>query len=824
MTVLQKPIDKTLLRRARGAAAMPLDQFFHVLTHVEPPAFIEKCLSDEAHQKETERSRGQQRKTTCQSNVANTTKPSMVGRVRGGEAQNAQENRVNRSIARYKAFLVHNAASRFSEKASTIKQLLRDRLSGDVYGTWFASMELESCMDGIVHASVPMRFVRSWIQTHYSEILLACCQTEFHGAVSVEIKVQQDSSPQRPGAKNGSRLIVDNSGHRRCEELHGSPLDPRYTFESFIVGSANELARMIAFDTVSAVVDRRLFRNPLFIRGAKGLGKTHLLHAMAWEAKRRNSDMRALYLNAERFRQYFIASLRRQEPLEFLNAAGSVEILLIDDLEFVHGGQTTEALHHIVELTRSGACQLVVASRLGPSDLMQFNQSLQEQLASGVMVELRGFDHDLRQRILNYRFESRRAFDRNFVVQRKALEILAKGLTGHGHELDHAIRRVLWLPRVGKPLTTKIAEQIIGQALEEIEPRTIRVAEVLKHVALHFNIGEMDVVSRSRHRAIGRARDIVIYLVRQLTVKTLAEIGRRMGGRDHATVFRAIRRVSLSMRQNPQLERDVEVLKNKIRYGAALEGERERGSSHTAHGAATLLGALPRSGWGEPRINLVESECAQGRVGKRVVSFGREQNHGAVAACGQGAVQVGVVSEIRGSALEVEIFEIAGSIKWFDASKGYGFIVPDNGLADVLLHVTCLRAGGYQTAREGARVLCQVLKRPRGLQAFRILGMDESTAIHPSQLPHRTHWVVSAESGWERAECKWFNRVRGFGFLRRELGEPDVFVHLETLRRFGFTALRPGDILEVKWGRGSKGCMAAELRPVRQLMERAEES
>ena len=160
------------------------------------------------------------------------------------------------------------------------------------------------------------------------------------------------------------------------------------------------------------------------------------------------------------------------------------------------------------------------------------------------------------------------------------------------------------------------------------------------------------------------------------------------------------------------------------------------------------------------------------------------------------------------------LVEISGVIKWFDASKGYGFIVPDNGSPDVLLHVTVLRRDGYQTAYEGARLVVECVQRAKGYQAFRIVSMDESTAVHPAQMPlPRTHVTVTPTSGLERAQVKWFNRLRGFGFLTRGEGTPDIFVHMETLRRFGLAELRPGQTVLVRFGPGPKGLMAAEVRP-----------
>ena len=180
--------------------------------------------------------------------------------------------------------------------------------------------------------------------------------------------------------------------------------------------------------------------------------------------------------------------------------------------------------------------------------------------------------------------------------------------------------------------------------------------------------------------------------------------------------------------------------------------------------------------------------------------------------------QVIELGQVAAEERPLDLVEIAGRIKWFDVAKGYGFIVPDGGGGDILLHVTVLRRDGYKNAPEGSRVVCEAHHRSKGMQVFRVLSLDESTAIHPAMQPSRTHVNVVPTSGYEIAIVKWFNRVRGFGFLTRGEGTEDIFVHMETLRKFGIMDLKPGDSLLVRFGPGSKGLMAAEVRPLETAM------
>jgi chromosomal replication initiator protein len=458
--------------------------------------------------------------------------------------------------------------------------MLRARLGDDIFLSWFHALEFESFEAQTVKVSVPVKFLRTWIQSHYAEDLLACCRAEFKGAEKVEVVLrtpgaQANARPQEGqpaavsepvnGARNGAHT---ENGHRgpaiiapvpagrtSVGGFEGSPLDPRYTFESFVVGASNRMAHAGATQVAETALGEAPGFNPLYIHSAVGLGKTHLLHAIAWEVKRRAPNAQVLYLTAERFRYQFVEALRSQDPMAFKEKFRQINILLIDDLEFMHGERTEQEFDHIIHSLLDGGKQVVVASARAPNHIEKLNERMRSRLQRGLVTEVGPLDHDLRLKVLEKRLAEKRANDPSFTLSRDILTLLSERLTESGRELEGAITRLYatW-QYMRTSITPDVAETVIRDLVQGLEPRRIKIEDILRIISRHFGVSKGDLLSQRRHRSVVWPRQIGMYLAKQLTARSLPEIGRRFGNRDHTTVLHAIRKIEGELSGNPRLK------------------------------------------------------------------------------------------------------------------------------------------------------------------------------------------------------------------------------------------------------------------------------
>jgi chromosomal replication initiator protein len=470
-------------------------------------------------------------------------------------------------------------------RGQKVRSMLRARLGDDIFSSWFNSMEFESFDGTMVRVSVPVKFLRNWIQSHYADELLTCCAAEFAGSERVDVVLRQPGgAPVRPQAETGVRETSSGNGcqpdalagsrpsalrsapallgRTQVGGFEGSPLDPRYTFESFVVGAANRMAHAGATQVAETVLTESRGFNPLFIHASVGLGKTHLLHAVAWEVKRRAPHAQVLYLTAERFRYQFVEALRNQDALAFKDKFRFINMLLIDDLEFLHGQQTEQEFDHIVNSLLDGGRQLVVASARAPNHIEKLNDRMRSRLQRGLVTEIASPDYELRLRIIEKRIQEKRQFDPSFELTRDIAELLAERLTESGRELEGAVTRLhaTW-QYMRTPISLDIAETIIRDLVHGIEPRRIKIEDILKVVSRHFGVSKGDILSQRRHRSVVWPRQIGMYLAKQLTSRSLPEIGRRFGNRDHTTVLHAIRKIEGEIGGNPRLRDEIEDLK-----------------------------------------------------------------------------------------------------------------------------------------------------------------------------------------------------------------------------------------------------------------------
>jgi chromosomal replication initiator protein len=321
----------------------------------------------------------------------------------------------------------------------------------------------------------------------------------------------------------------------------------------------------VAKQVAASVLDEPRQFNPLYLHSPVGLGKTHLLHAIAWDVKRRLPRAQVLYLTAERFRYQFVEAVRSQDAMAFKEKFRAIDILLIDDLEFMQGEKTEQEFEHIINALLDGGKQVVVASARPPGQLDRLNDRMRSRMQRGLITEIGEFDEELRLKILERRVQEKHATDPHFELAEPILKLLADRLTENGRELEGAVNRLYltWqLTRV--PITIEVVEGIIRDLVLGIEPKRIKVEDILRIVSRHFAVPKAEILSDRRHRSVVRPRQIGMYLAKQLTSRSLPEIGRRFGNRDHTTVLHAIRKIDKEIGDNPHLKEEIEELKRQL--------------------------------------------------------------------------------------------------------------------------------------------------------------------------------------------------------------------------------------------------------------------
>ena len=475
-----------------------------------------------------------------------------------------------------------------SERGLKVRARLRAQFGEEIFNNFFNGLEFERFDGRQLRVSVAVHFLKRWIEERYLAKLLECSAAEFKGAERVDVVLRNHGIAQSRGQSAGinadarsvqptdqrapagaSRPALGRaqpSGSvRPAGPFDGSPLDQRNTFVTFAVGTSNRMAHASAIQVAeTALAETRGF-NPLFIHAAVGHGKTHLLQAIAHEVRRRTPQANVLYLTAERFRFEFLEALKAQDGLAFKDRFRHVDVLLIDDLEFMQGEKTEQEFDAIINSLLDGGRQVVVASSRPPAALERMNERMRSRLQRGLVTELHPLDSELRVRVLEVRVDEKRALDPSFEIPAAVLQILAERLTENARELEGAVNRLYaqWqLTRT--PVTLESAEAIMRDLVQGVEPRRIKIEDILRIIARHYAVSKADILSERRHRSIVWPRQIGMYLAKQLTARSLPEIGRRFGDRDHTTVLHAIRKVDRELEGNTRLKDELDDLKKQL--------------------------------------------------------------------------------------------------------------------------------------------------------------------------------------------------------------------------------------------------------------------
>jgi chromosomal replication initiator protein len=458
-----------------------------------------------------------------------------------------------------------------------VRARLRAQVGEDVFNSWFARLELEEIVDDRVLMRVPTRFLCSWIQSNYADKLLTVFKTEISTLERVQLTVrvngqprprtekpaepaiEQPAEPPPQAAKPATRETTPPKG----DALSGSALDPKMPFENFVAGGSNEIALGIAKQVAHAALNGTVSFNPVYIHSTVGLGKSHLLNAIAWAAGAAEPGRNIVYLTADHFMYHFITAVQRQSAIALKDWLRRVDLLLIDDMQFLQGKSATEFGHTLGTLL-TGAKQVVVAGDAPPRDLEMLDERVRSRLSGGLVVPITGFDLDLRKNIVARRAEQAQArFGVHFPPA--VLDYISRIVVSHGRDLDGAVNRLVAANQLtNEPISVALAERTLADLVRARESRRVRIEDTLRTVSRHYKVPRNELLSSRRSRDVVRPRQIAMYLAKSLTSRSLPEIGRRFGGRDHTTVLHSVRKVEQMMKDDADLTQEIELLKRML--------------------------------------------------------------------------------------------------------------------------------------------------------------------------------------------------------------------------------------------------------------------
>lgn len=420
----------------------------------------------------------------------------------------------------------------------SVHDALRGEYGEAVFRSWLKPMQLQAFYQGTLEVSVPTRFMRDWIGSHYHDRILVLCREANQDIQRVQIVVQVQALKDA-GARNESGTPEISAAARAGDmdiysEL-SSPLDPRFTFDTFVVGKPNAFAHAACRRVVDA---EGMPFNPLYIYGGVGLGKTHLMHAIA-HALRNQAGRKVVYLSAEKFMYQFVRSLRRQDSMSFKEQFRSVDVLMIDDIQFIAGKDTTqeEFFHTFNALVDQGKL-IVISGDRAPMDLEGLDERLRSRLGWGLVADIKPSTFDLRLDVV----KSKAAL-MNIELPQDVAHFLAGKITSNIRELEGALNRLaVHRDMTSTPLNLDTTQEVLSDVLRSYE-RRITIDEIQRKVAEHYNLRLTDMHSARRSRNVARPRQVAMYLCKKLTTRSLPEIGRKFGGRDHTTVMHAVKKV-----------------------------------------------------------------------------------------------------------------------------------------------------------------------------------------------------------------------------------------------------------------------------------------